>query len=94
MLVPMTKVRILGPRSELEPAIDELHRLSLVEIADARASEAVDELGGDEARRRAARLCDFWPRGSMRYWRRSLATPEPTTPRRNSQFGAHWTPAR
>jgi V/A-type H+-transporting ATPase subunit I len=59
VLVPMTKVRILGPRSELEPAIDELHRLGLVEIADARASEAVDELGGDEARsarREALRL--------------------------------------
>jgi V/A-type H+-transporting ATPase subunit I len=52
----MTKVRILGPRSEVERVIDELHELGLVEIADARPSEAVDELGGNDARsaRRAA----------------------------------------
>ena len=50
MLVPMTKVQILGPQSEVERVIDELQRVGLVEIADARPSEAVDELGGDEAR--------------------------------------------
>lgn len=52
----MTKVQILGPRSEVERVIDELQRLGLVEIADERHSEAVDELGGGDARaaRRAA----------------------------------------
>jgi vacuolar-type H+-ATPase subunit I/STV1 len=46
----MTKVQILGRRSEVERVVDELHRLGLVEIADARSSEAVDKLDGDDAR--------------------------------------------
>jgi V/A-type H+-transporting ATPase subunit I len=50
VLVPMAKVQILGPRSEVELVIDELHELGLVEIADARPSEAVEELGGEETR--------------------------------------------
>ena len=49
------------PRSAVRgrACIDELHQLGLVEIADARPSEAIDELGGDEARsarREALRL--------------------------------------
>ena len=50
MLVPMTKVRLLGARGDVERVVDELHQLGLVEIADARASLAVDGLGGDEDR--------------------------------------------
>ncbi len=50
MLVPMTKVRILGRRDEVERVVEQLHRLGLVEIADARASERVDELGGEQTR--------------------------------------------
>jgi V/A-type H+/Na+-transporting ATPase subunit I len=50
MLVPMTKVRLLGARRDVERVVDELHELGLVEIADARASLAVDGLGGDEDR--------------------------------------------
>ena len=50
MLVPMTKVRLLGARRDVERVVDELHQLGLVEIADARASLAVEELGGDEDR--------------------------------------------
>ena len=57
MLVPMTKVRLLGARREVERVVDELHQLGLVEIADARASLAGEELGGDEERaRRRERL--------------------------------------
>ena len=54
MLVPMTKVQILGRRSDVERVIGELHRLGLVEIADARASHAVDGLGGGNRVRLAA----------------------------------------
>jgi V/A-type H+-transporting ATPase subunit I len=50
MLVPMTKVRLLGARREVERVVDELHELGMVEIADARASLAVDGLGNDEDR--------------------------------------------
>ena len=50
MLVPMTKVRLLGARREVERVVDELHQLGLVEIADARGSLAVEELAGDEDR--------------------------------------------
>ena len=50
MLVPMTKVRLLGARGDVERVVGELHRLGLVEIADARASLAVDGLAGDEDR--------------------------------------------
>jgi len=57
MLVPMTKVRLLGARREVERVVDELHQLGLVEIADARASLAGEELGGDQERaRRRERL--------------------------------------
>ena len=45
MLVPMTKVRLLGRRRDVERVVDELHRLGLVEIADARASLAADGAG-------------------------------------------------
>lgn len=54
MLVAMTKVQILGRRREVERVVGELHRLGLVEIADARASQAVEGLG-DEAPRSARR---------------------------------------
>jgi V/A-type H+/Na+-transporting ATPase subunit I len=50
VLVPMTKVRILGRRREVERLVEELQRLGLVEIADARTGEAVDELDGEHAR--------------------------------------------
>src|SRR5437762_2009082 len=50
MLVPMTKVRIIGRRSDVGRMVDELHQLGLVELADARSSDAVEELGGEEAR--------------------------------------------
>jgi V/A-type H+-transporting ATPase subunit I len=46
----MTKVRILGRRREVERLVEELQRLGLVEIADARTGEAVDELDGEHAR--------------------------------------------
>ena len=50
MLVPMSKVRILGRRDEVDRVVDQLHRLGLVEIADARGSDRVDELGGEQTR--------------------------------------------
>jgi V/A-type H+-transporting ATPase subunit I len=50
MLVPMTKVQVIGRRRDVDRVVDELHRLGLVEIADARSSHAVEELGGEEAR--------------------------------------------
>src|SRR3954469_17186429 len=50
MVVPMTKVRILGRRGDVERVVAELHALGLVEIADARRSEAVDPLAGDKDR--------------------------------------------
>jgi V/A-type H+/Na+-transporting ATPase subunit I len=50
MVVPMTKVRILGPRADVERVVAELHALGLVEIADARRSETVDPLAGAEDR--------------------------------------------
>ena len=50
MLVPMTKVRILGRRREVERLVEELQRLGLVELANARAGEAVAELGDEQAR--------------------------------------------
>jgi vacuolar-type H+-ATPase subunit I/STV1 len=50
VLVPMTKVRILGRRSEVTRVVEELHRLGLVEIADVRDSEIVNDLAGEPAR--------------------------------------------
>ena len=46
MLVPMTKVRILGPRSAAEAVLGELHRLGLVELADARSAHSLGQLDG------------------------------------------------
>jgi V/A-type H+-transporting ATPase subunit I len=46
----MTKVRILGRRHEVERVVEQLHRLGLVELADARGSERVNELGGEQTR--------------------------------------------
>jgi V/A-type H+/Na+-transporting ATPase subunit I len=46
----MTKIQILGRRGEVERVIGELHRLGLVEIADARASQAVEGLGDEKPR--------------------------------------------
>src|SRR4051812_43648784 len=59
MLVPMTKVQIIGRRSDVGHMVDELQQLGLVEIADARSSDAVEELGGQAAR--AARRDDLQP---------------------------------
>jgi V/A-type H+/Na+-transporting ATPase subunit I len=46
VLLPMTKVRILGRRADAEPVLAELHELGLVEIADARDPSALEELDG------------------------------------------------
>lgn len=46
MLVPMTKARILGPRPAAESVLGELHRLGLVELADARTALALGGLDG------------------------------------------------
>ena len=59
MLVPMTKVQIIGRRCDVGRMVDELHQLGLVEIADARSSDAVEELGGAAAR--AARRSELQP---------------------------------
>ena len=59
MLVPMTRVRLVGRRREVERVVGELHRLGLVEIADARSSDVVEELGGETAR--AARRGELQP---------------------------------
>src|SRR5688572_21007993 len=48
--MPMTKVQILGRQGEVERVIGELHRLGLVEIADARASQGVEGLGDEKSR--------------------------------------------
>ena len=57
MLLPMTQVRILGRQRDVERVVGELHQLGLVEIADARESQAVEPLGGEEDRSaRAAEL--------------------------------------
>ena len=61
MLVPMTKVQIIGRRSDVGRMVDELHQLGLVEIADARSSDAVEELGGEAAR--SARRSELQPAG-------------------------------
>jgi V/A-type H+/Na+-transporting ATPase subunit I len=59
MLVPMTKVQIIGRRSDVGRMVEELHQLGLVEIADARSADAVEELGGEGAR--AARRGELLP---------------------------------
>jgi V/A-type H+-transporting ATPase subunit I len=46
----MTKVQILGCRSEVERVVGELHQLGLVELADARGSPPIDALDGGQAR--------------------------------------------
>jgi V/A-type H+-transporting ATPase subunit I len=50
MLVPMTKVRILGRRSSAEAVLRELHRLELVELTDARTAHSLSGLDGAELR--------------------------------------------
>ena len=50
MLVPMTKVQIIGRWREVDRTVEELQRLGLVEIADARSAQSADRLGGREAR--------------------------------------------
>ena len=50
MLAPMTKVQIVGHRRELARAVEELHQLGLVELADASASRPVEAVGDDDAR--------------------------------------------
>src|SRR5829696_936015 len=59
MLVPMTRVQIIGRRSDVGRMVEELHQLGLVEIADARSADAVEELGGEAAR--AARRGELQP---------------------------------
>jgi vacuolar-type H+-ATPase subunit I/STV1 len=50
MLVPMTKVRILGPRSSAGAVLDELHQLGLVELTNARIAHSLSGLAGAEIR--------------------------------------------
>jgi V/A-type H+/Na+-transporting ATPase subunit I len=50
MLVPMTKARILGPRSAAEAVLGELHRIGLVELADGRTAYSLGGLDGAETR--------------------------------------------
>jgi V/A-type H+-transporting ATPase subunit I len=50
MLVPMTKARILGPRSAAEAVLGELHRIGLVELADGRTAHALGGLDGAASR--------------------------------------------
>ena len=50
-LVPMSKVRIVGPRRGLHHALEELHRLELVHLSDVREeSFEVDPLPGEAPR--------------------------------------------
>jgi V/A-type H+-transporting ATPase subunit I len=50
MLVPMTKVRILGRRSSADAVLGELHRLGVVELADARSAHSLNGLDGADMR--------------------------------------------
>jgi len=50
MLVPMTKVRILGRRSSADAVLGELQRLGVVELADARSAHSLDGLDGADMR--------------------------------------------
>lgn len=50
MLVPMTKVRILGRRSDSEQVLRDLQQLALVEMADASGSDALERIDGAQAR--------------------------------------------
>ena len=50
MLAPMTKVQVVGQRRKLERALEELHGLGLVELADASGAPLTKPLGGDERR--------------------------------------------
>ena len=93
MLVPMTKVRILGRRREVERVVDELQRLGLVEIADARAAEAVDELGGEEARSARREELRLLAARIDALLGRSRPTPE-RRPRGTAGSARRWMPAR
>ena len=81
MLVPMTKVRILGRRDEVERVVEQLHRLGLVELADARSSER-RRRAGRPARpvRRAANSSASSPGRWKRCWAIARRTPEPRAP--------------
>lgn len=57
MLVPMAKVRILGPRADAGRLLDELHQLGLVEIAEASATDGL--AAPDGAEERAARSTEL-----------------------------------
>jgi V/A-type H+-transporting ATPase subunit I len=50
MLVPMTRVRILGPRSSADAVLGELQRLGLVQLADARTTDSLGGLDGAQTR--------------------------------------------
>jgi V/A-type H+-transporting ATPase subunit I len=50
MLVPMTKVRILGPRSSAGAVLGELQQLGLVQLANARVAHSLNELAGAQIR--------------------------------------------
>jgi len=50
MLVPMTKVRILGRRSSADAVLGELHQLGVVELADAPSAHSLEGLRGAEMR--------------------------------------------
>jgi V/A-type H+/Na+-transporting ATPase subunit I len=50
MLVPMAKVRILGPRSAADAVLGELQQLRLAELTDARSAHSLSGLDGAEIR--------------------------------------------
>ena len=56
MLAAMTKVQIVGHRRELERALEELHRLGLVELADASGAPLAKPVGDAERRDRRDEL--------------------------------------
>jgi V/A-type H+/Na+-transporting ATPase subunit I len=59
MLVPMTRLRILGRRTDVEPVLRRLQRLGLVQLTDtghAAGLEEIDDAEGRSARRDQLRL--------------------------------------
>ena len=73
----MTKVRILGRRREVERLVEELHRLGLVELADARGSvRPSTSWAASRPVRRAANSSVCSPRRWKRCWATGSRTPE------------------
>jgi V/A-type H+/Na+-transporting ATPase subunit I len=50
MLVPMTRVQILGHQADVEQVLGSLQHLGLVQLADARAAHALEGVDGAKAR--------------------------------------------